>query len=50
MVKKLSYCDFCRHKTASGCGSIPNYYNCKEAKDEFYKWLSMKKKKINKTS
>lgn len=36
-------CNFCRYKTSSGCMVTPNSYYCKEANDEFYRYLQNKK-------
>ncbi len=43
MNKSKSKCDFCRYKTSSGCMVTPNSYYCKEANDEFYRYLQNKK-------
>lgn len=49
MAKQLTKCDFCKHKTASGCMVIPNSFYCKEAQNEFYAQLNAKKQQpINK--
>lgn len=41
--KKLSYCDFCMYKTASGCNAKPNSAYCTEAKNEYWKYMNNKK-------
>jgi len=43
MNNPKSKCDFCRYKTSSGCMVSPNSYYCKEANDEFYRYLQSKK-------
>lgn len=43
MAKQLTKCDFCKHKTASGCAATPNSYYCREAQNEFYAHLAAKK-------
>lgn len=44
MNKQLkTKCSFCRYKTSSGCMVTPNSYYCKEANDEFYRYLQNKK-------
>ena len=43
MNKQLSKCNFCRYSTGSGCMVTPNSYYCKEANDEFYRYLQNKK-------
>jgi hypothetical protein len=43
MNKLKTKCDFCRYKTVSGCMVTPNSYYCKEANDEFYRYLQNKK-------
>ena len=42
-MKTLNKCNFCRYKTSSGCMVTPNSYYCKEANDEFYRYLQNKK-------
>ncbi len=41
--KKLSYCDFCVYKTASGCNAKPNSAYCTEAKNEYWQYMNNKK-------
>lgn len=41
--KKLSYCDFCVYKTASGCNAKPNSAYCTEAKNEYWQYINNKK-------
>ena len=36
-------CAFCKYSTRSGCMVTPNSYYCKEANDEFYRYLHNKK-------
>lgn len=45
--QRKTKCDFCAHKTASGCSVGQSYYNCKQATDEFYTWLNSLKKGNN---
>lgn len=35
-------CNFCRYATKSGCMVTPNSHYCKEANDEFYRYLQNK--------
>ena len=37
--KRLSKCDFCSYKTATGCMVTPNSYYCKKAADEYYQYI-----------
>lgn len=43
MQQNRSKCNFCRYATNSGCMVTPNSYYCKEANDEFYRYLQNKK-------
>jgi hypothetical protein len=36
-------CDFCRYKTPSGCMVTPNSAYCREATDEYYRYIQSKK-------
>ncbi len=38
--KRLTKCDFCKYKSASGCNARPDSYYCKEASAEFYAHLA----------
>lgn len=42
MNKLKSKCSFCRYATGSGCMVTPNSYYCREAIDEYYKYLKQK--------
>ena len=36
-------CSFCKYATNGGCMVTPNSYYCKEANDEYYRYLKNKK-------
>lgn len=40
MTNKKTKCDFCRYKTSSGCMVTPNSHYCREATDEYYRYLN----------
>ena len=41
--KRLTKCDFCKYKTASGCNAKPDSSYCREAANEFYAYLNKNK-------
>ena len=43
--KRYTKCDFCQYHTKTGCMMTQNSYYCKNATDEFYRWLERQKKK-----
>jgi hypothetical protein len=47
--KRLTKCDFCKYKTASGCNAKPDSIYCKEATNEFYVYLNKNKQQTTKS-
>ena len=41
-MKALNKCSFCRYWTGSGCMVTPNSHYCKDANDEYYRYLQNK--------
>lgn len=45
MEKRKTKCDFCAHKTASGCTTKPDSYVCRAAEMEFFRYINSQKQK-----
>lgn len=42
MNKAKTKCDFCRYWSGRSCMVTPNSYYCKEANDEYYRYIKAK--------